>query len=226
MLLPSLAFLSIKPLKVIQKSYKTKKPEAAVIQPSTRQTRGQRSAAHAFGYRGAHRGEMPPGESKGVNRGASHGKRHRGECPGEVLEFKESIFLRGRPVPAGCRGRGDFATVIRLGVPRFKRSLFFGKGDLMHGLTSARVVSFYFGRLVPAHHFRENHMTWFSLAALTFLESRTRQVCPLFGAKLPTDRRPRPGECNAGELPARHLISVTRHHRCEASPRVWRVLQA
>jgi hypothetical protein len=37
--LPSLAFLSIKPLKVIQKSYKAQKPEAAVLQPSTRQTR-------------------------------------------------------------------------------------------------------------------------------------------------------------------------------------------
>jgi hypothetical protein len=42
-------------------------------------------------------------------------------------DVKESFFSRRRPVPAGCRGEGDFATVIRLGVPPFKRRCFLDK---------------------------------------------------------------------------------------------------
>lgn len=137
------------------------------------------------------------------------------------------LFLCGRPPPSPNLRKGDFATNVRPGVLRFIRSLFFGEGGcLMRGLTSARVVRFCFGRLVPARHFRESHMTWFSLAALTFSGSQTRQVCPLFWAKLPTDGQPRHGECNAGELPARGLISATRRQCCKALPRVWRAFPA
>jgi hypothetical protein len=85
-LLPSLAFLSIKPLKVIQKSYKTQKPESAVFASQANAKRAANAAQNTPLGIVAHIDKDKfgtPGESKSVNRGAAHGNRHRGECPGE-----------------------------------------------------------------------------------------------------------------------------------------------
>ena len=88
------------------------------------------------------------------------------------------------------------------------------------------VLSVYFGRLAQGHHFRESRMTLFSQAALTSSESRKRQACPPFGVKQPIDVRLRRGEYSADELHVRRLVSLNRHRRCGALPRVWRALQA